>query len=67
MQEMIPFVGPRTEVMAPDMGTNQQMMPWFTDNFLHVSGQAGRQRRHGGKAGGDLDQHGITATWPAPA
>src|SRR5271170_4967707 len=25
MQEMIPFVGPHTDVMAPDMGTNEQV------------------------------------------
>jgi hypothetical protein len=27
MQEMIPFVGPHTDVMAPDMGTNDQVRP----------------------------------------
>jgi glutamate dehydrogenase (NAD(P)+) len=26
MQEMIPFVGPHTDVMAPDMGTNEQVI-----------------------------------------
>jgi glutamate dehydrogenase (NAD(P)+) len=25
MQEMIPFIGPRTDVMGPDMGTNEQV------------------------------------------
>ena len=54
MQEMIPFVGPRTDVMAPDMGTNEQIMAWFMDTYSMYQGdhrtgnryrQAGRFRR----------------------
>src|ERR1700754_1216600 len=33
MQEMIPFVGPHTDVMAPDIGTNEQVMAWFMDTY----------------------------------
>jgi glutamate dehydrogenase (NAD(P)+) len=33
MQEMIPFVGPHTDIMAPDMGTNEQVMAWFMDTY----------------------------------
>jgi glutamate dehydrogenase (NAD(P)+) len=33
MQEMIPFVGPHTDVMAPDLGTNEQVMAWFMDTY----------------------------------
>jgi glutamate dehydrogenase (NAD(P)+) len=33
MQEMIPFVGPQTDVMGPDMGTNEQVMAWFMDTY----------------------------------
>jgi len=31
MQEMIPFVGPKTDVMAPDIGTDKTVMGWFVD------------------------------------
>ena len=31
MQEMIPFVGPHTDVIGPDMGTDEQVMAWFMD------------------------------------
>ena len=33
MQEMVPFVGPHTDIMAPDMGTNEQVMAWFMDTY----------------------------------
>ena len=38
MQEMIPFVGPQTDVMAPDMGTNEQVMAWFMDTYSMYTG-----------------------------
>ena len=38
MQEMIPFVGPHTDVMAPDMGTNEQVMAWFMDTYSMAAG-----------------------------
>ncbi len=38
MQEMIPFVGPRVDVMAPDMGTNEQVMAWFMDTYSMYQG-----------------------------
>src|SRR5216117_4457817 len=40
MQEMIPFVGPHTDVMAPDMGTNEQVMAWFMDTYSVYMGYA---------------------------
>jgi glutamate dehydrogenase (NAD(P)+) len=39
MTEMIPFVGPKTDVMAPDMGTNEQVMAWYMDTYSMYQGQ----------------------------
>ncbi|HWW48593.1 MAG TPA: Glu/Leu/Phe/Val dehydrogenase [Xanthobacteraceae bacterium] len=38
MQELIPFVGPHTDIMAPDMGTNEQVMAWFMDTYSMYHG-----------------------------
>jgi glutamate dehydrogenase (NAD(P)+) len=36
-QEMIPFIGPQIDVMAPDLGTNEQTMAWMMDTYsVHV-------------------------------
>ena len=40
MQEMIPFVGSRTDIMGPDMGTNAQVMAWFMDTYSMHAGHA---------------------------
>jgi glutamate dehydrogenase (NAD(P)+) len=40
MQEMIPFVGPHTDVIGPDMGTNEQVMAWFMDTYSVYKGYA---------------------------
>ena len=40
MQEMIPFVSPQTDVMAPDMGTNEQVMAWFMDTYSMYVGHS---------------------------
>lgn len=40
MQEMIPFVGPNTDVMAPDVGTNEQTMAWMMDTYSNHVGQS---------------------------
>src|SRR5262245_19297658 len=38
MQEMIPFIGPQVDVMAPDLGTNEQIMAWLMDTYSMHAG-----------------------------
>jgi glutamate dehydrogenase (NAD(P)+) len=40
MQEMIPFVGPNTDVMAPDVGSNPQIMSWMMDTYSNHVGHS---------------------------
>ena len=36
-QEMIPFIGPQVDIMAPDVGTNEQVMAWMMDSYsMHM-------------------------------
>ncbi|HEX8297081.1 MAG TPA: Glu/Leu/Phe/Val dehydrogenase [Chthoniobacteraceae bacterium] len=57
MQEMIPFVGPHTDIMGPDMGTNEQVMAWFMDTYSVYTGYSvpeivtGKPVSVGGSAG----------------
>jgi glutamate dehydrogenase (NAD(P)+) len=37
-QEMIPFIGPQVDVMAPDLGTNEQTMAWIMDTYSMHAG-----------------------------
>jgi len=36
--EILPFIGPEIDVMAPDMGTNEQTMAWITDTYSAHAG-----------------------------
>lgn len=39
-QEMIPFIGEKVDIMAPDMGTNEQTMAWIMDTYSMHTGHA---------------------------
>jgi len=38
MQEMINFIGPRVDIPAPDVGTNDQIMAWMMDTYSNHVG-----------------------------
>jgi len=40
MQEMIPFIGELTDVMGPDVGTNEQVMAWLMDTYSVHTGHS---------------------------
>jgi glutamate dehydrogenase (NAD(P)+) len=56
-QEMIPFIGPHVDVMAPDLGTNEQTMAWIMDTYSMHEGDpvpqivTGKPVALGGSAG----------------
>src|SRR3977135_1932450 len=33
MQEMIPFIGERSDILGPDMGTDERIMAWLMDTY----------------------------------
>jgi glutamate dehydrogenase (NAD(P)+) len=37
---MIPFIGPQVDVMAPDLGTNEQVMAWMMDTYSVHAGSS---------------------------
>jgi glutamate dehydrogenase (NAD(P)+) len=39
-QELITFIGPRVDIPAPDLGTNEQIMAWMMDSFSIQTGYA---------------------------
>jgi glutamate dehydrogenase (NAD(P)+) len=40
MQEMIPFVGPKADILGPDMGTDERVMAWLMDTYSAYLGHA---------------------------
>lgn len=39
-QEMLPIIGPKMDVMAPDLGTDEQTMAWIMDTYSMSIGYA---------------------------
>jgi glutamate dehydrogenase (NAD(P)+) len=39
-EEIMPFIGPRIDVMAPDVGTDEQTMAWIMDTYSMSIGHA---------------------------
>lgn len=68
-QELLPVIGPRTDVMAPDMGTDEQVMAWIMDTYsMHVGHSSpevvtGKPLDIGGCAGRrEATGHGVVYT-----
>src|SRR3954465_2869438 len=38
MQELVAFIGPHTDVPAPDVGTNEKIMGWMMDTYSNHAG-----------------------------
>src|SRR5437763_608173 len=38
--EVLPVIGPRADVMAPDLGTDEQVMAWIMDTYSMSVGYA---------------------------
>jgi len=57
MQELVAFVGPHTDVPAPDVGTNEKIMGWMMDTYsnhigyLSPAGVTGKPIALGGSQG----------------
>jgi len=39
-QEILPVIGPSVDIMAPDLGTNEQTMAWIMDTYSMHAGHA---------------------------
>src|SRR5690606_16530898 len=66
MQEMIPFVGPNVDIMAPDLGTNENVMAWMMDTYSTYIGNSvpaivtGKPMAAGGSEGrGEATGRGV--------
>lgn len=40
VREFFPIIGPDTDIPAPDMYTNAQIMAWMTDEYSHLAGKS---------------------------
>ncbi|MEX1112338.1 MAG: Glu/Leu/Phe/Val dehydrogenase [Candidatus Andersenbacteria bacterium] len=41
VERLGPFIGPTTDIPAPDVNTNAQIMAWFADEYMRLNGNDG--------------------------
>jgi glutamate dehydrogenase/leucine dehydrogenase len=56
MRELVPLIGPTTDIMAPDVNTDERVMAWMLDEYARI-----RERNSGVVTGKPVAAGGLSA------